>query len=110
MTQVVALIGENMVAPEHKALFLEKSSQDYIVNAFECSDRLITFEYLKKTAENTYLWYEKTLNIIKDEASGTSIFVVTSPTSMNARKKKSSSKRAHSILRRCSQSLLLYLT
>lgn len=87
MTQVVALIGENMVAPEHKALFLEKSSQDYIVNAFECSDRLITFEYLKKTAENTYLWYEKTLNIIKDEASG-DINIRCYLTNINERKKK----------------------
>lgn len=68
-----AYMGEivlNYVFKQHQDIFLKRLSKDYIENVLENGSSLFKFSYKRKKEEPGYSWYEATVNIIKDNATG----------------------------------------
>lgn len=69
-SQSIEYVAQHLVLPEDRSLFLLNSSASKIQEAYECDEKHITFEYRKRTLDGKYQWFEKTLNIIKDDITG----------------------------------------
>lgn len=70
LSNMIKTLSETIVDPKYKALFLEKLSKENIISQFEKGEKIICFEYRKKTKDGKYQWFEKTVSIIKDQLTG----------------------------------------
>lgn len=69
-TQYIKKIVEKDIFPEHQEVLLQKLSPDYIKKVLESGRSLYTFTYKRKKGSEIYIWYEATINIIKDYVTG----------------------------------------
>lgn len=68
-TELVRFLCRTAIAPEHVRVVKENLAINAITSAFDRGEQLVTFEYLKAIEGGEYLWYEQSLNIIKDPMS-----------------------------------------
>lgn len=67
---IIHAAAERFIAKENRELFLKKTSPEFIKRKLDRGEQLIVFNYRLKHEFGNYLWYEGTINIIKDEQSG----------------------------------------
>ncbi|MEG0072428.1 MAG: PAS domain-containing protein, partial [Raoultibacter sp.] len=68
-SEVVHYVCDTYVVPEDKAVFIEKQTQDYLLESLRSGKRLVTFEYRKheKGDDKIVRWFESKINIVQDE-------------------------------------------
>lgn len=69
-SDLITTMSETVIAVEHKEMFVQKSSVKAILSSYEKGRRLISMEYRRKSNGYDYHWFEKTVNIVKDEMTG----------------------------------------
>lgn len=58
---------ETLVSPVHRMMVLQHFSKQSILRAFESGEKLVSFSYQVKSTMGDYIWYEATINIIKEQ-------------------------------------------
>ncbi|MEG0776668.1 MAG: diguanylate cyclase, partial [Raoultibacter sp.] len=68
-SEVVRYVCDTYVAPEDKAIFTERQTQDYLLDSLRNGKPLVTFEYRKhdKGDDKVVHWFESKINIVQDE-------------------------------------------
>ncbi|MEG2103625.1 MAG: diguanylate cyclase [Oscillospiraceae bacterium] len=69
LTSMLTSIADIAVAPEHRELFLEKTSRQLLLTANDNGENMITFEFLI-VGTNGPEWIRTAIHIIQDELTG----------------------------------------
>ncbi|MEG2199194.1 MAG: hypothetical protein RRY25_02765, partial [Anaerovorax sp.] len=70
LTHVLQFVCDHYIITEDTDLFVEKQSIDFLFQAFQEGERIITFEYRKRRdekGENGEQWFQGKLNLVQDE-------------------------------------------
>lgn len=86
-TTLIDTIVKDVIHPDYKDLFSHEMSCETILKNYDDGKRLSSFQYRKRRIDGIYMWFEKTVNIIKDDATG-DIFIRCYIVDINARKEK----------------------